>query len=63
MGNFIARTRLRGTIEYRKATWLDGHFGSGRYGVRFKDDPERRVYPEEQCAIAADDKYLLGGKE
>lgn len=63
MSNFRARTRLRGTVEYRHATWLDGYFGGRKYGVRFEDDPEKRVYPAEQCAIAKDDKYLLGGKE
>lgn len=63
MSNFYARTRLRGTIKYRKAVWIDGYFGGRKYGIKFEDDPEGRVYPEEQCAIAANDKYLLGGKE
>lgn len=63
MSNFYARTRLRGTIEYRKAAWIDGYFDGREYGVRFEDDPEKKVYHARDCAIAQDDKYLLGGKQ
>lgn len=41
MSNFMAPTRKKGTNdEWKNATWVDGHFGGRRYGVRFEGTDE-----------------------
>lgn len=63
MSNFTARTRLRGETEYHKATWLDSFYGPRRYGIKFLEGKHRgEVFQEQECTIAKDDKYLLGGR-
>lgn len=64
MSNFTARTRLRGEVTYHKANWIDNYRESGKYAVIFLDGPHQgETHPENNCAIAKDDKYLLGGRK
>ncbi len=63
MSNFTARTRLRGEITYYHANWIDDYYGKGKRGVMFMEGPHHgNAYPENMCAIARDDSYLLGKK-
>ncbi len=62
MSNFQARTRLRGEVSYYKANWQDNH--DGYHSVLFIDGPHKgETHSAKNCAIAQDDKYLLGGRE
>ncbi len=64
MGNFTARTRLRGEVAYYDANWetiKQGNKVTRR--VMFMNGPHvGNTYPESMCAIAKNDKYLLGRK-
>ncbi len=52
MSNFYARTRVRGEVDFNKATWMDGYFGGRKYGVRFLEGKhEGEVFHEDQVAI------------
>lgn len=63
MSNFTARTRVLGEVAYYEANWIDNYYKDGRYGVMFMEGPHiGDAYPEKMCAIAKDDKYLLGEK-
>ncbi len=62
MSSFQARTRLRGEVTYHKANWLD-NAKQREYQVLFTEGPHKgESYSAKNCAIAQDDKYLLGGK-
>lgn len=62
MSNFQARTRLRGEVTYHKANWLKGA-RQREHQVLFMDGPHKgETYSAKNCAIAQDDKYLLGEK-
>lgn len=61
MSNFTARTRLRGEVVYYRANWQNSSHGYGKHSVLFVEGPHKgETYPELNCAIAKDDKYLLG---
>lgn len=61
MSNFTARTRLRGEVTYYKAQWFDGYMGSDEHVVKFLEGKHAgETYQASHCAIAKDDKYLLG---
>lgn len=64
MKTFQARTRLRGEIDYYKATWTkDNNLRSG-YRVHFDEGPHKgERHGADFCAIAKDEEYLLGNKE
>lgn len=64
MSNFTARTRLRGEVTYHRANWLGDYLQSGCYVVVFLEGKHKgEKYMERDCAIAKDDKYLLGGRD
>lgn len=63
MNNFTARTRLRGEVTYHDAEWVKDPRDERKHRVRFLSGPHAgNGYPEGMCAIAKDDKYLLGDK-
>lgn len=59
---FIARTRLRGTIDYYPARWTR-HERLPCYKVRFLAGPHSgEEFNQREVAIAADDKHCMGVK-
>ena len=53
MSNFYARTRLRGTIDYYKAAWIDH---GNHYLILFNEGPNAgKYFREDECAIALDE--------
>lgn len=63
MSSFTARTRLRGEVTYHPAKWIDDYRNRGSHIVIFlKGKHKGEKHLEHNCAIAKDDKYLLGEK-
>lgn len=53
---------MRGEVTYHKANWLD-NAKQREYQVLFMEGPHKgETHSAKNCAIAQDDKYLLGGK-